>query len=68
MKQRSKMEIALELAEWKAWDSLQRYKFLMFGYHAAQWVIINRLGGFKRKNPFKKLVTLAKARMQELYL
>lgn len=67
MKQLSKMEIGLEEAEWKAWDSLQRYKFLMFGYHAGQWVMINRLGGFKRKNPFKKLVVAAKARMQELY-
>lgn len=49
-------------AEFKAWDSLSRYKFMMFGYHAACWVKFNRLLSkeFPRvKNPFKVLVDLA---------
>ena len=50
----------LELAERKAWDALGRYKFQMFGYWAAIWVHLNRLGGFKRKNPWKSLVLQAR--------
>jgi hypothetical protein len=33
----------LDLAELKAWESLARYKFQMFGYWAAIWVHQNRL-------------------------
>ena len=47
-------------AERKAWDSLARYKFFMFGYWASHWVKYNRLGGFNRPNPFKNLVQTAK--------
>ena len=50
----------LEEAERKAWDSLSRYKFMMFGYWAAIWVHLNRIGGFKRANPFSGLVKEAK--------
>lgn len=46
----------LKEAEDKAWDSLSRYKFQMFGYWAAIWVHLNRLGGFKRPNPWKQIV------------
>ena len=52
----------LEEAERKAWDSLAKYKFQMFGYWAAIWVHLNRVGGFRRPNPFRNLVH--KARMQ----
>lgn len=47
-------------AEAKAWDSLARYKFFMFGYHAADVVKLRRRLGM-RGNPFKALVDLARA-------
>lgn len=50
----------LEIAEAKAWGSLARYKFQMFGYWAAIWVHLNRIGGFKRPNPWAGLVKVAK--------
>ena len=45
----------------KALRSLAGYKFLMFGYHAAQWVMLNKIlpRKFKCGNPFKPLVELA---------
>ena len=54
-------DLSVEMAEQerKAWDSLARYKFWMFGYHAANWVNINRLAGFKAKNPFRDLIKVA---------
>jgi len=57
-----KLETDLNEAEQKAWDSLARYKFQMFGYWAAIWVHQNRIGGFKRPNPFKQLVAAARLR------
>ena len=50
----------LDEAERKAWDSLARYKFQMFGYWAAIWVHTNRTGDFRRRNPFTDLVNRAK--------
>jgi hypothetical protein len=47
-------------AEHKAWDSLSRYKFQMFGYWAAIWVHLNRIGNFRRPNPWKSIVTAAR--------
>lgn len=44
----------------KALDSLSRYKFLMFGYWAAQWVCLNSLLPAPRPNPFAALVKYAK--------
>ena len=52
----------LDLAERRAWDSLARYKFQMFGYWAAIWVHLNRIGGFGRANPFASLVGAARNR------
>jgi hypothetical protein len=49
----------LDVAEAKAWDSLSRYKFMMFGYWAAMWVHLNRIGRFRRPNPWVELVKLA---------
>jgi hypothetical protein len=50
-------------AEAKAWDSLARYKFEMFGYWASKWVSMNAL--FAREdrlpNPFRSLVQAARA-------
>lgn len=53
---------ALDVAEAKAWEALARYKFQMFGYWAAIWVHLNRIGGSRRANPWANLVTLARAR------
>lgn len=52
----------MNTAATKAWDALSRYKFWMFGYHAANWVMLNRLFGTKRGNPFAELVAIARAR------
>lgn len=50
----------LDEAQQKAWDSLSRYKFQMFGYWAAIWVHLNRIGDFKRPNPWARLVKQAR--------
>jgi hypothetical protein len=52
----------LDEAERKAFDSLARYKFMMFGYWAGIWVHLNRISGRRRPNPFRDLVALAKNR------
>ena len=57
----AKLQQELSIAETKAWSALAGYKFMMFGYWAAIWVHINRMGGFQRPNPFKPLVDVAKA-------
>ena len=53
------LEAELYKAETKAWESLARYKFMMFGYWAAIWVHLNKIGNFNRPNPFRPLVELA---------
>ena len=50
----------LDEAESKAWASLRRYKFQMFGYWAAIWVHLNLIGGFRRPNPWRGLVEYAR--------
>lgn len=57
----NKLEAELNATERKAWDALARYKFWMFGYWAAAWVRLNRIGEFGRPNPFRPLVDLARA-------
>lgn len=51
----------------KAWDSLARYKFWQFGYHAARWVQANGLLPREQKqpNPFRELVHLAREKHGE---
>lgn len=58
----SRLLQARDLAQQQAWSSLARYKFWMFGYHAAQWVLLNRVAEKKHRqpNPFKVLVTVAR--------
>lgn len=56
----SKIRVQMMEAEGKANDSLGRYKFLMFGYWAAQWVIMNKLLDKPEANPFRKYVRLAR--------
>lgn len=52
----------ITIAEAKAWDSLARYKFQMFGYWAAIWVHLNRISGERRPSPFSGLVEAARQR------
>jgi hypothetical protein len=59
------LEMALNEAEDKAWQSLAKYKFMMFGYWVAIWVHLNRIGEFNRPNPFKPLVDLANNMVSE---
>lgn len=47
-------------AERKAWLSLAGYKFVMFGYWAAQWVLCKSLLPMHVRNPFATLVRFAK--------
>lgn len=51
-------------AEEQAWSALAQYKFWMFGYHAAQWVLLNRVADKRdrRSNPFRALVLAARQR------
>ena len=58
-----RLEDALHEAEHRAWDNLARYKFNNFGYWSSNWVRLNRIGGFKRPNPFRAVVQLARARI-----
>ena len=53
---------AMAEAYTKALDSLGRYKFLMFGYWAAQWVRLNDLLPHSRRNPFVHFVKDARER------
>lgn len=54
--------VAAELAEAeaKAWSSLAKYKFVMFGYWAGVWVHLNRVSGRRHPNPFANLVKIAR--------
>ena len=58
------IEQELQEVERKAWASLSRYKFVMFGYWAGVWVHLNRVAvaqGHKRlPNPFGELVKVAR--------
>ena len=51
-------------AQRRAWDALARYKFWMFGYHAARVIyvgsLIARMGGPRLANPFGSLVGVAR--------
>lgn len=50
----------MKRAERQAWKSLAGYKFLMFGYHAAVWVNLNKLLPERQPNPFKEAVFVAR--------
>lgn len=56
----AEIEQDMREAELKAWQNLARYKFWGFGYWAAIWVHLNRVGHFKRPNPFAVLVKMAR--------
>jgi len=54
---------ARDAAVVKAWDSLARYKFEMFGYWASSWVKFNQVlpKSHRQGNPFKRAVDLARS-------
>jgi len=49
----------MEVQRTKALKALGGYKFWMFGYHAANWVNLNKLLTKKQANPFQRLVQAA---------
>ena len=61
----------LDESEFKALDSLSRYKFEMFGYWSSTWVKYNQLAfemgiiDKKRPNPFKQFVQLASSKSED---
>lgn len=62
----SEINLEIEQAERKAWESLAKYKFIMFGYWAAIWVHLNKMNEHnKRHNPFMALVKEARGRIKE---
>ena len=54
------VESQLQEAEFKALDSLSRYKFMQFGYWAAIWVHLKHMSDRTHSSPFTLLVRLAK--------
>lgn len=58
-----KLQDAVAKSTGKAWDALARYKFLMFGYHAAAVVRDRRALGLKGGNPFRELVEFARRKL-----
>lgn len=59
-----RLSAELAVAERKALQALAGYKFVMFGYHAAQWVLLNRVEGGGRPNPFRILVHAARQELK----
>ena len=57
---KEQLKQALDEAEEKAHKNLARYKFMNFGYWAAIWTHLNRVGNFRRPNPFSVYVELAR--------
>lgn len=57
------LEHELQEAERKAWDTLSRYKFVMFGYWCGVWVHLNRLAPVSKPNPWRGLVAAARGEM-----
>lgn len=62
-----RMLAALQEAEFKAWDSLSRYKFQMFGYWAGVWVHLNRISGQRLPNPWGELVVDARETLEDMF-
>jgi hypothetical protein len=60
-----RLEAELDEAEAKAWESLARYKFQMYGYWVGVWVHLNRIAGGKRPNPWRGLVDIARRQKRE---
>ena len=65
MTQQEMIRHEMDEAERKAWKALSGYKFWMFGYWAAIWVHLNRLGQTRQPSPWTKLVKAARERLRE---
>lgn len=63
MDYRDAIRMKMAEAEEKAWEALSGYKFVMFGYHASQWVNCRELLQEKKPNPFTELVKLAQEKV-----
>lgn len=59
------VEAQLAEAEYKAIDSLARYKFMQFGYWAAIWIHLKHMSDRTHASPFKELVDCAKKLRRE---
>ena len=66
MRLERKLRAEMGEAEFKAWDSLARYKFSQFGYWAAIWTHLNELGESKAPNPWSDLVRTAKPKAAKI--
>ena len=66
MATRERIEQDLNEAEEKAHKNLALYKFMNFGYWAAIWTHLNRVGNFHRPNPFSDYVKLARKKGGEI--
>ena len=66
MQTKRKILDELRAKETTAWDSLSKYKFIMFGYHAAIWVTLNRIHRCRQRNPFLDVVKLAKIKIEKI--
>jgi len=54
------LEQHLNEAEAKAHKNLSQYRFMNFGYWAAIWTRLNRIGKYNRPNPFAEYVKSAR--------
>ena len=54
----------MEKSEQAAKDALCRYKFERFGYHASQWVMLNKLLPKPKPSPFRDLVAFMRRETQ----
>ena len=62
----SKILDELSAKETAIWESLSKYKFIMFGYHAAVWVTLDRIHRCHQGNPFLDVVKLAKLKVEKI--
>jgi len=62
----SKILDELSAKETAVWESLSKYKFIMFGYYAAVWVTLDRIHRFYQGNPFLDVMKLAKLKVEKI--
>lgn len=62
----SKIFDELSAKETAAWESLSKYKFIIFSYPAAVWVTLDRIHRCHQRNPFLDVVQLAKLKVEKI--